>query len=220
MSSAKFNIYGDLAQAIYSYRSISSWEEVNEEIFSGDCHLLELSKSYRTTIEITEAANNILAALDLNSAQPVIRHGAEVNYIDTENDDSIKINKIMEWIDVGYKTIAVICKDEEEAMLMQQRLVSENIDSRYISNKDNEYAGGVFVLTAAAAKGLEFDCTIVNDASTNVYDVNNDVDMHLLYVASTRALHEQVIMYNKEIVKPFECELKTNKKIVKMKEHN
>ena len=217
LASAKFNMYGDLAQSIHSYRSISSWEEVNKEIFDNKCNLLELSKSYRTTIEITNAANNILASLNLHYAQPVIRHGAKVDYIDTENDGDIKINKIIEWIDFGYKTIAVICKDENEAKNIQHELVSNRIDSRYISNKDNEYTGGVFVLTAESAKGLEFDCTIVNDASSNVYNANNDVDMHLLYVASTRALHEQVIMYNKQITKPFENEVQNSKTFVKIK---
>lgn len=217
LASAKFNIYGDLAQSIYSYRSINSWEEVNKEVFDNKCNLLELSKSYRTTIEITEAANNVLTSLNLKTAQPVIRHGTKVSYIDTANDSDIKFNKIIEWINFGYKTIAVICKDEDEAKNMQHELVINGIDSKYISNKDNEYMGGVFVLTASSAKGLEFDCTIINDASSNIYNANNDVDMHLLYVASTRALHEQVIMYNKTITEPFKNEVQNTKAFVKIK---
>lgn len=217
LSFAKFNIYGDLAQSIYPYRSIGSWEEVNKEVFDNKCDMLELNKSYRTTIEITEAANNILTLLNLHSAQPVIRHGANIDYIDSEDNKNVIFNKIIEWLNCGYKTIAIICKTENEAINIQHELVNCGVDSKYISNKDNEYTGGVFVLTAESSKGLEFDCTIVSDASNNSYNANNDVDMHLLYVASTRALHEQVIVYNRQITKPFQNEIQKGKTFLKAK---
>lgn len=216
-SSAKFNIYGDIAQNIYPYRGITSWEELNKNVFDDKCDILNLSKSYRTTIEITQSANNVLNLLNLYTADPVIRHGANVEYIDSNNNEDLKIYKINEWIAAGYKTIAIICKDEIEAQKIQDELIHKGINSRYISNKDNKYTGCVSVLTVASAKGLEFDCTIINDASSNIYDANNEVDMHLLYVASTRALHEQVIMYSKEITKPYQNEIKKNKVIAKIR---
>lgn len=214
---AKFNIYGDLTQSIYPYRSVKSWEDVNKRIFNEKCNLLTLSKSYRTTTEITENANNVLKTLDLKSATPVIRHGADIKYFDNNNDSSIKTNKIHEWLNLGYKTIAIICKDESESKKTQDELINMGINSKYISGKSTNYSNGVFVLSVATAKGLEFDCTIINDASSNVYDADNDVDMHLLYVASTRALHEQVIMYNNCITKPFESNINKNKVLKKVK---
>ena len=214
---AKFNIYGDLAQSIYPYRSVKSWEEINKRIFDEKCNLLTLSKSYRTTTEITENANDVLKTLDLKSATPVIRHGADIKYFDNNNDSSIKTDKIHEWLNLGYKTIAIICKDESEAKKTQDELINMGINSKYISGKSTNYSNGVFVLSVATAKGLEFDCTIINDASSNVYDADNDVDMHLLYVASTRALHEQVIMYNNCITKPFESNINKNKVLKKVK---
>lgn len=212
----KFNIYGDLAQSIHSYRGIKSWRELNENVFDGECELLELSKSYRTTMEITETANNVLAVLDLNQAEPVIRHGTDVGYEDISNKSNAKIDKINEWLDVGYQTIAVICKDENEAQRVQAELQNAQVESKYISDKDTQYTTGVFVLSVASSKGLEFDCVIVNDASKNVYDANNDVDMHLLYVASTRALHEQLVLYNKEITKPFKEAIQSPKTLKKI----
>ncbi len=214
---AIFNIYGDIAQALYPYRSINSWDELNKNIFEDKCRMLELSKSYRTTIEITEASNNILKSIGVNESIPVIRHGSDVQYLDNQDDENIKENKICDWIDRGYKTIAVICKDELEAQRVNEELIGKGINSTYISNKDNRFDGGVFVLTVASAKGLEFDCTIINDASSDVYDENNAVDMHLLYVASTRALHEQVVLYNKTITKPFQTEIKKNMVLKKTK---
>ena len=60
---ASFSIYGDLAQSLYSYRSIDNWECL-EKIFN-NFQILKLNKSYRTTIEIMEEANKINELLKL-----------------------------------------------------------------------------------------------------------------------------------------------------------
>ena len=41
--------------------------------------------------------------------------------------------------------------------------------------------------------------------------------MHLLYVALTRALHEQIVIYDKNITKPLEDKIKKNKVLKKYK---
>jgi len=205
-----FSIYGDLAQSIYSYRSIDSWEDVNKNIFDETCQILNLNKSYRTTIEITNAANKVLKEMNLDLAIPVIRHGNKIELLNCSKDDSYRINKIKEWISKGYKTIAVICKTDKEAKEVYTDLCNKKINVKYISDKDNQYSGGVFVLTSAATKGLEFDAVIVNNASNQVYSENSDIDMHLLYVACTRALHEEIILYDDQPAKPFENKTKEN----------
>ena len=201
---AKFNIYGDLAQSIYPYRSIKSWDEVNNQVFDNSCNMLELSKSYRTTIEITETANNVLNWLHLTQANPVIRHGEDVEFINSKNNQNVLLDKINEWTNSGYKTIAIICKDELEAQNTHQYLTNNGIDCKYISNDDSKYEGNIFVITVSSSKGLEFDCTALSDASNSKYNVNDNVDMHLLYVASTRALHELCVLYNSNITKVYE----------------
>ncbi len=206
-SKGYFGIYGDLAQSIYSYRSVGDWEKVIEHVFNNDCKLLHMDKSYRTTIEIMENANNILKYLKLVEALPVIRHGPPVLYSENAKDIDYKVKKIKELKEKGYMTIALICKTESEAKALHKSLTAKNIEAKYICDKDMEYSGEVFVLTSASSKGLEFDSVIINNASKDVYDTNLDVDMHLLYVASTRALHELVILYDKEIVEVYKDEL-------------
>lgn len=203
---AKFNLYGDIAQAISHSANFSSWKELNEIVFGNECNLFHLNKSYRATFEITETANNILTSIGLDSAIPVLRHGTDISYFDAACGDSTdaKASKINEWLSAGYQTIAVICKDEIEAQQTQKELNDVGILSRYVSGDDVQYTNGVFVLDVMKSKGLEFDCAIINNASNDVYNTNCDLDMHLLYVAATRALHEQFIIYNKEIVKPFQ----------------
>jgi len=212
---AIFSIYGDLAQSIYSFRSIETWEEVNEKVFNNSCELLNLSKSYRTTIEITENANKILQHLNLLSANPVIRHGKKILYYDFAKDNDYKINQIKEWINKGYKTIAIICKTDKEVKEVEKVLKQANLDVKSLSFDDNEYKGGLFVLTSAASKGLEFDAVMINDAGEKVYSSDSDVDMHLLYVASTRALHELVILYDKKLTNVYESNLLEETKHIK-----
>lgn len=202
-NNANFAIYGDIAQAIYSYRSINNWEEVNSYVFDNKASIINLNKSYRTTIEITNNANNVLNYMNLKLAEPVIRHGSEVKIDERTNDTDFKVNVINNWIDDGYKTIAIICKSDDECKKVYKELLLKGINCKYLSAKDDEYLGGVFVLTSASSKGLEFDAVIINDASDTVYSEKSDIDMHLLYVASTRALHEQVILYDKCIAKPY-----------------
>ena len=68
--------------------------------------------------------------------------------------------------------------------------------------KDQEsYNGGVCILTSYLSKGLEFDVVIVLDVEEDVYSSDSILDMKLLYVAMTRALHKLEIIYNKNIVK-------------------
>lgn len=60
----------------------------------------------------------------------------------------------------------------------------------------------VCTISNQLAKGLEFDAVIINDANENIYPSNSSLDMKLLYVAITRALHELDIIYTGKLTKP------------------
>lgn len=201
-----FSIYGDLAQSIYSYRGIKDWKSVATEIFDNNCSILNLNKSYRTTIEITNNANKVLRQMNLTEAEPVIRHGNKIHFEDFAKSDDYKIAKINDWLNKGYKTIAVICKTDKEAEKIYKSLSKYQIDITHIKASNDDYNGHVFVLTSALSKGLEFDAVIINDASNKVYDETNMDDMHLLYVAETRALHELDVLYDKILCPVFSGE--------------
>ena len=193
-----FSIYGDLAQSINSCGQIKDWHDVIDKIFNGNCELLNLKKSYRTTIQITENANKILQQLNLSLAEPVIRKGQDVSFSESSKDIDYKVSKIAEWTEKGYKSIAIICKDDKEANKVFNELKDKNINANRITDENSQYSGGISVLTCKQSKGLEFDAVMLNDASTNMYSINSKEDMHLLYVACTRALHELDILYSKK----------------------
>ncbi len=199
LSRSTFSIFGDLAQSIYSYRSIKSWDDVKK---LGYINLIEktLEKSYRTTEEIMFEANKITKYLNLNTALPVLRHGNNVQYLKTNNKHESISNKVIEFIEKKYKSIAVICKDENETTEVYDYLKESGITLTLITGKDLTYNGGVCVITSYLAKGLEFDAVIISDASGNIYLEDRIIDLKLLYVALTRALHELTVVYTDKLL--------------------
>ena len=170
---AIFSIFGDLAQSIYSYQSIDNWEEVKNIIYNNDINILSLDKSYRTTCEIMDSANNISSLYGFGKAQSFLRHGPEVSFI--KYNEINLLEKIKSLKDRGYSNIAIICKSKKSI-------------EKYAKGIS---VPGVNVITSYTSKGLEFDSCIVMDMDFNR---KNMLDMKLLYVAMTRALHELIMI--------------------------
>ncbi len=192
-----FSIFGDLAQSIYPYRSISDWQILSTFM---NLEYIPLNKSYRTSIEIMNEANKINKYLGLNEAIPVIRHGNIPLYINSIDNDYI-LNKVLELKEKGYMTIAVISKTNEYSNRIYDYLKNK-IEVTNINSLDLEYKGGICTITSSLVKGLEFDAVIITNASEEVFNSNNPNDMKLLYVSMTRPLHELIIMYDNNITKP------------------
>ena len=207
LKNATFSIFGDLAQSIYQYRGIRNWESVRNNTFNNNCEIKYLLKSYRTTTEIMDSANNISSYIKLDTAKPVIRHGDNVNYINYDNvDKQIDIIKriLNQYKEKKYKTVAIICKNNEETTQIRNRLQKDKIVVNNITDSDTQYYGGICTITSYLAKGLEFDGVIVANASEKEYRSDKDIDMKLLYVSMTRPLHELNILYRNNLVKPLQ----------------
>lgn len=185
-SNASFSIFGDIAQGIYSYQAIQDWQEVLDII--NDCDLLHLKKSYRTSIEIMQDANKTLLKLGYQPADNVVRHGEDVEY---HQDNSIQIIKNeIETLNKQYAHTAIICKDDEELALAQEKLSELNLVVLDENNLNYGTAQNT-ILTVQTAKGLEFDSIIIYNEKSYNDDTPND--LKLLYVAKTRALHKLII---------------------------
>lgn len=180
--SSSFSIYGDLAQSLYSYRSIDNWECL-EKIFN-NFEILKLNKSYRTTIEIMDEANKINELLNLDKAIPVIRHGEEVEYTNKN------IFELVSELKNKYKTVALITKKQEEANILYDEL-KDKLEINLINSNNLNYDNNINILPSYLSKGLEFDSVII--VNKNNYKENNNIDMKLLYVSMTRALHKLII---------------------------
>ena len=198
---SSFTILGDLCQGIHSYRGVRSWEEIVGNVFEGKkCEFLTLEQSYRTTIEIMEAANNVIDKLknsELSKGKPVIRHGEPVEIISKlDIDETAKdiCQKIIDSKAKGHKTIAVICKTSEECELFLPLLKKADKDITVITGNEKEYRSGIVIVPSYLSKGLEFDVVLISNANRQNY-TENELDIKLLYVAMTRPLHKLSIYY-------------------------
>ncbi|MDD4796098.1 MAG: UvrD-helicase domain-containing protein, partial [Bacilli bacterium] len=148
MNKASFSIYGDIAQSIYSYRSIENWDSVIK-VFNDEIEVKELLKSYRTTIEVMNEANHIINHIGLSPALPVIRNGDEVGYIEVkDNKTDIIYDYILSYLEKGHNSIAVITKTSDEANNIHEKLIKNGINIECITTSENKYSGGICVTTS------------------------------------------------------------------------
>ena len=97
-------------------------------------------------------------------------------------------------VEEGLQSIAIICKSECEKQKLSSFL--ESYQNRF-SCKINDPSDleGIHVFTAHAAKGLEFDSVFIYQLDD--FHMEHPLEMKLLYVAMTRALHTLTIFYQK-----------------------
>lgn len=221
---ATFSIFGDLAQSIYDYRGINDWDEVNQTMFDDKGEIINFNKSYRTTSEIMNVADDVAESIGLNRSDLVVRHGNEVNVTEVEEEQNIPkyiAKKICEYKEKGYKNIAVISKTDLLSNYINDDLAELGINIPNVSSNDdlNDEKFKICTISNYLAKGLEFDAVIINNANENIYSSSNALDMKLLYVAITRALHELDIVYSGEVTKPLKKYVKKNcdKQLTKVK---
>jgi len=195
---SSFTILGDLCQGIHSYRSLSSWEEIQDQVFQDrKTKILTLEQSYRTTVEIMDAANLVASHMKIPgvpAAKPVIRHGEPVilqvhsSAMEYRTLCNAIGNRIIELEKRGMKLLAVIGKTLDECKTLYSYLRSSVPKIQLITGVEDEYGGGILVVPAHLSKGLEFDAVIIADASASRY-TESLIDSKLLYVATTRAMH-------------------------------
>ncbi len=176
-----FTIMGDVSQNINYETGMNDWEDMRKWVLTGARDTFRLlRKSYRNTIEISAYAGKILekASFGRYRIEPVIRHGIPVQEY-MEADEEAMYRHAQQIVETarkeGYGSIAVICRDDDEASWIGKWLL------------------GVDILPVRMTKGLEFDVVILwNPPEKEALAAAKTAK--LLYVAATRALHELHIL--------------------------
>ena len=199
-----FSIFGDLAQSIYDYRSIDDWDRVNSIMFNNNAEIVLFNKSYRTTRQIMNIADQVALSINLKNSDLVLREGPPVTFNKPNNIPKHIIDQINEFKESGYKTIAIISKTDDISKKLNNELKLLGLDIPNISLEDDltDNNHNICTISNQLAKGLEFDAVIINGADEDIYNSNSTLDMKLLYVAITRALHRLDIIYNNTLTKP------------------
>lgn len=203
-----FTILGDLCQGIYSFRGVNDWNKTKELIFGEDePDFLKLEQSYRTTIEIMDAANLVIKFLNnpsLPLAKPVIRHGETVTVSEKTSLEAVKIEiekNLSTLKENKFKSAAIICKTMDECLKLKHIFKNSEYKPKVINEKETDYSGGVLIIPSYLVKGLEFDMVIMANASKEQYSTD-ELDVKLLYIAMTRPLHKLYIYSVGEVCTP------------------
>lgn len=203
VSNHSLTIVGDIGQGIYYYRGIQNWEKLIDEVFKDKGTYVQLTQSYRSTVEIIDFANKVLALQEnkLKPATPVLRHGKapEVLEFKTNKEFVERVDKIVEEIEsINKKSVAVIGRTYEECKKIKEHLKKHsNYKWELIKDTDKNLKLEKIIIPSYMTKGLEFDCSVIYNCSKENYR-DNELDKKILYVALTRALHLEYVFYSGE----------------------
>ena len=207
LKSNSMTILGDIAQGVHFYRGITNWKTfIEDEFEEGDATYTTLEKTYRTTKEIMEKANEVIDKLPNNEKEfivkgiPVIDRKDSIRIMEKSTDSEIIediVEKIKEYKKESYKSMAIIGKDIDECKKIKKLIDGKMDGIKLIQSKDSEYNAGISIVPSYLAKGLEFDSVFLFDVNSEKYK-EEVLDIKLLYVAITRAMSKIDIYYKGE----------------------
>ncbi|MCC0704006.1 UvrD-helicase domain-containing protein [Clostridioides sp. ES-S-0049-02] len=196
-NSANMTILGDINQSINPFMNIGDYNNIHD-ILKNDTCIINLSKTYRSTMEITRFSRKLLTE-SIND-EYVERHGDEPKIIGFKDKNQLNkklIEDIKGYKKKNYNSVGIITKTVREAIEVYEFLKENDDDVQCITKDDDEYINGVLIMPSYLSKGLEFDVVIIYNASNKNY--NNEDERLLLYTCCTRALHVLNIYYLDEI---------------------
>lgn len=185
---ARYTILGDFNQAMENKKDKTIYHDIEKILHKDRTLKLFLNKSYRSSIEISKFAQNILGSKE-TPIDFFERHENKPEVVPIANEALAYkevICDIKKFHDDGFDSIAVICKTSKEAKKAYDSLEA-SLAVQLIDNDTPEIEKGTLIIPSYMAKGLEFDAVIILNTEAKNYD--REFDKRLLYISCTRALH-------------------------------
>ena len=155
------------------------------EIYGKEMFYIDMKKSYRSTCEIMDFAEQIL---DRDSdTEYVDRHGERPHVVQVKSEEQMA-ECMTEDLRAGkeYRTQGVLCLTQEEADRFYRMLEKAGIEADLLTKDSMKFHTGISVMPFYLAKGLEFDAVYV----PNVQQYQSPLEKQALYINATRALHQ------------------------------
>jgi DNA helicase-2/ATP-dependent DNA helicase PcrA len=142
--------------------------------------IIKLSRVYRSTMEITEFCNDLLAARDMPLSFG--RHGESPEHI-AYSLEALN-EQINQWQEQGYRRIAIITRSRKDT---ERLCPSFNNASVMLDHSDElDFSKDVTLASYHFLKGLEFDAVA---AVWPCVEEPADDERRRMYTACSRALH-------------------------------
>jgi len=193
---ANITMLGDLDQSINPYMNVGSYNNISHIFPQDNTCVMNLTKSYRSTIEITKFSRTLLKGEV--AGESVERSGDEPLVLGFSREEEIKKRiheDIAAYKDKGYKSIGIITRTKEEASEVYDCLKNK-VQVKAIISEEEEYMNDTVIIPAYLAKGLEFDVVLIYNAGSGNYSCEEE--RLLFYTACTRALHVLCVYYSGE----------------------
>lgn len=194
---AKFTMLGDLNQAIFTKDESRSLLKQISGLFDPEkTDVVQLTKSYRSTKELTNFTKQILRqgekieAFNRKGPKPVI-WGRE-----TDEEAVAVLSNVLRDNEKHKMTTAVIAKDLASAKFVHKMLADRGEKATLIATANQRLVDGTLIIPSYLAKGLEFDAVIMWGASKENYHRVDETQ--LVYTITSRAMYKLDIIYTGE----------------------
>ena len=194
---AKFTMLGDLNQAIFTKDESRSLLKQISGLFDPEkTDVVQLTKSYRSTKQLTEFTKQILRQGE--KIESFNRQGPKpVLWGRSNNTAAMQVlEQILSENDQTKLTTAIITKDLASAKIVAQQLKEDRVKATLIATANQRLVNGTLVIPSYLAKGLEFDAVIMWAASKENYHRADETQ--LVYTITSRAMYKLDIIYANE----------------------
>lgn len=200
---ARFTILGDSEQALFYPLQLPEnlLSTLAHDLQAKKPRLITLRQSYRSTTEITNFAKALLP--DGDQIHAFTRHGKQPVLQMTYNNRewTVQLQQIVQQQLRAFDTVAVLTKNQEQAQRAYHVLYRQVPSLHRLTSRDSQLPhGGVVILPAYLAKGLEFDTVVLADVSQTALGPGAT---GLLYTMATRAMHRLIMISNGPVADAF-----------------
>lgn len=189
---AKFTLLGDLNQAIFTHdQSHTLLQQLGQMFGHDDTKVVQLTKSYRSTQQITDFTKQLL--LDGEQIEAFARQG-ELPRIYELADEAAAVDQVMATLQTDRQandTTAIIGKTLADSERITELLQARGEKVTLIRTENQRLVPGTIVVPSYLAKGLEFDAVIVWNANQTQY--HGDHERQLIYTICSRAMHNLTV---------------------------
>ncbi len=197
----RFGIFGDLNQMMFS-EGIKSWEDIQKVIPEAKkANVFKLETNYRSTKQIIDVANRIMADYDKQFLPKSINRMGPLPSINKYNSNIELLTEFKTEFEEDVrditKSIGIICVDAQMLREVNKIIADLHFDkTKFVlldaTKRISYLSKGVYLMDLEDCKGLEFSKVYL--LGINLANIDNITNARRAFVGVTRAMNELTVM--------------------------